>query len=106
MAQLKDGTVVNGIIEATLFDGPSASSFAYEITSLSSIDLNTQTGGMYKVTNGVEIECYDGTVSIPGGFTVLITSLDDNVRFQTLIDTNNNVYRRIYSTNSYLWKKL
>ena len=110
MAQLKDGTIVNGTITATLFNGTATSAKGYYITTVDSINIDTQTNGMYLCNSTISItDINNSSVSLTAPVSVLIESLGNNKYMQTLADYSNNVYRRIVNyTNpaTYKWKKL
>lgn len=110
MAQLKDGTIVNGTITANLFDGIASTANGYSVTSLNSINLNSQSSGMYLCTNGITItDTTNSNVQLVAPVSILIEGIGSNRYMQTIADYNNNVYRRIVSyTNPsiYKWKKL
>lgn len=110
MAQLKDGTVVNGTITADLFDGTASVANGYSVTSLNSINLDSQSSGMYLCTNGITItDTSNSSVYLVAPVSILIEGIGSNRYMQTLADYSNNVYRRIVNyTNpaTYKWKKL
>ena len=100
MAQLKDGTVVNGSITATSFNGNATTATSYYINEISksSVDLNSYSNsGVYKFTNATSVS--NGPSGLGSTFTIVVDDI-----FQTLM-TTTNVFRRIRSSSS-SWLKI
>lgn len=110
MAQLKDGTVVNGTITADKFDGIASSANGYSVTNLDSINLDSQTNGMYLCNTSLSItDISSNVIQLSNPISILIENIGSNKFMQTVIDNSNLVYRRIVDYNSptaYKWKKL